>query len=216
MPPKKNWKREAAEYILAFIVVIMFTFMFTSLAAVLDDPGKGFKSSEAASWVQAIGAIAAIFAAFMFGERQAQHAHQTAVTMQDRDQARKNAAFFAICTAAATNVELIERIFCTRPYDSFRRYAGFKESSTEQIIKALQAIPVHEIGSADAVTALLRIVDRLEWLLIHIEAFDAALQWEGAPELKLEREEYERGDIGRTIESIWGDYKVLEQELKAA
>ncbi|MBB3122487.1 hypothetical protein [Pseudoduganella violacea] len=215
MQPKKNWKREVAEYILAFIIVIAFTFMLSALAAVLDDPAKGFKSSEAASWVQAIGSIAAIFGAFMFGERQARHAHNTAVAMQDRDRAGKSAAVLAICSAASSNVALIERIFCIRPYDGLRRLAEFQKSSTEHIIRALQAIPVHEVGSARAVTALLSTIDNLQWLLIHIEAFDAELSNSELPDSAEYRQELARGDIGRTVESVQSDYKLLEEELSA-
>jgi Mn2+/Fe2+ NRAMP family transporter len=92
----KNLRREIAEYILAFFIVLVFVFMLVSLAAVLDDPKKVFKSSEAASWVQAIGSIAAIFGAFMFGERQAKHALETAQVIQDREILRRNEAFLSI------------------------------------------------------------------------------------------------------------------------
>jgi len=215
MPRRKDWKRETAEYVVALIIAAAFFFMFISLAAVLDDPKKGPKSSEAASWVQAIGSISAIFGAFLFGERQAKHAHNTALAVQDRERLRKSAAFLAICTAAGEHVDLIESIFCRRPYDGFSRLAQFKESSIEQIIKALQSIPIHEVGSADAVISLLHLIENLEWVLVHIEAFDAALGTKKLPHSTgMAPEEHPRGEIGRLVEDIRYDYQVLEKELQ--
>jgi hypothetical protein len=215
MQTPKDWKREVAEYILALFIVVLFAFMFIAFAAVLNDPNKGFKSSESASWVQAIGSIAAIFGAYMFGERQAKHAHKNALDTQDRDRARKNMAFLAICTAAASHIEMIERVFCSRPYDEFRRLAEFNHSNTSQIIRALQIIPAHEVGSTDAVTALLRIIDSLQWLVIYIEEFDVDLRNMELPDpMGMGREESARGHIGRTVEAIQYDYRVLQRELK--
>jgi hypothetical protein len=111
-------------------------------------------------------------------------------------------------------MDLVERIFCDRPYDGFRRVCEFKESSLEHIITALKGIPVHELGSAKSVTALLSMIDELQWLLVNIEAYDAELRNEDASnQYGLGREELVRGSIYRIVNSVRNGEKLLNDEL---
>lgn len=209
-----HWKKELARWYLAFLIVILFTFMIVALCAVLEDPKKGLASAEAASWVQAIGTVAALFAAYVLGERQAQHALRTATAIQDREHDRKKAAFLAICLVARDNADGIGRIFYTQPYDGFRRLAEYQESATNDIVKALRAIPVHDVGSASATTALLNLIQDLSMLSIWIEAFDGAI--EGVTNNAQDAEwrlEDTRNEIGRRVEQISRHFATLKVEL---
>ncbi|WP_338678943.1 hypothetical protein OPV09_17590 [Janthinobacterium sp. TB1-E2] len=208
------WKKEAAQWFFASIIVIIFTFMIVALSAVIVDPKKGPASADAASWVQAIGTVVALFATYFFGERQAQHALRTATTIQDREHARKKSAFLAICLVARDNADCIGRVFSEKPYDPFRRFVEYQESATNDIVKALRAIPVHDVGSASATTALLNLTQDLSMLIIWIEAFDRDFESVRNnvqhAELRLQ---LTQDEIGRRVEEISQHYATLKVEL---
>ena len=207
------WKKQAAQWYFAFLIVALFIFMSVALWIVIEDPKKGLASAEAASWVQAIGTVTALFAAYILGERQAQHALRTATAIQDREHDRKNAAFLAICLVARDNADCIGRIFYTQPYDGFRRLAEYQESATNDIVKALRAIPVHDVGSASATTALLNLIQDLSMLTILIEAFDGGIVYRTNSQNAEMIFQDTRNEIGRKVEKISRHYEALEAEL---
>lgn len=75
------WKKEAAQWYFAFLIVALFTFMIVALCAVLQDAKKGLASAEAASWMQAIGSVAAIFAVIWVSQAQDRQRRAEALTV---------------------------------------------------------------------------------------------------------------------------------------
>lgn len=64
----KFFRREAASWFVAAIIVLMFGYMLYAFAIVIRS--NGIASSEAAGWIQAIGSVAAIFAAIWISSDQ--------------------------------------------------------------------------------------------------------------------------------------------------
>ena len=178
----------------------------------------GLSRTDWPAWLQAIGSVAAIYYAYHLGERQAEKSQAAAVRLQDRADARKSLAFLAICSVASKNTENIEAVFCALPYDGFRRFATFQIEESKSIIRALQAIPIHEIGSAIAVVAILELENKMLELLRYIAVFDSPLPdyIEAQPNGREFEQERRRNDIGRTAYQIYGCFDTLEVELTPA
>lgn len=65
MTIKKTRRYQIAATIIALLILVVFIFMAVGLSKAIYSPGKGLGSSDAAGWVQAIGAFVSIGAAVL-------------------------------------------------------------------------------------------------------------------------------------------------------
>jgi hypothetical protein len=65
MPNRRGWKYHVAGVLLAFICIAIFCVMIIGLMTAVRADGKGLGSSDAAGWMQAIGAFVAVGAAIL-------------------------------------------------------------------------------------------------------------------------------------------------------
>jgi hypothetical protein len=113
----------------------------------------GLSKSDWASWVQAIGSIGAIAGAFYLGERQAKVAERA------RRELVVAVAEFAFDAAQDT-----VRFFLYDP-DRKRIDSDYLFTRLADGLVALRAVPLHEVGSAEAIKAIIklrRVIERIE------------------------------------------------------
>jgi response regulator RpfG family c-di-GMP phosphodiesterase len=131
-------------------------------------------SQEAAGWAQAIGSIAAIFAAFVLGERQASKARRDSIDIVLLEVRNRKQAILEICRAAKLRSDLVREIFITN-YAPIGRYEVYDHALIRGVIAGLESAPVYEIGEADAINAFLEIKVQCNFLIESIDALDADL-----------------------------------------
>lgn len=118
-------------------------------------------------WAQVIGSIAAIFGAFFLGERQSRDAMQM-VLKTDRIAAyRRGKSILALTDAAQSHTSGALEAFNDEGFDYLGLMFYYSEQTMKNIIEALAAIPAHEIGSYQAVSAVLRIRDSSAYFQKH-------------------------------------------------
>ncbi|WP_290602339.1 hypothetical protein [Janthinobacterium sp.] len=161
----KKWAN--SPFVIGTLIVICLITALISTGLLCD-----LNKSEWAYWVQALGSIGAIFGAYFLGERQSTKAAEAAINLRDKDRSTKLDSIFAICTAALNRAELVERIFCRTETERDRRFFDYDHSLLTGVAAALDAIPLHEIGQADAVIATLELKDQVRFLIPCIDAFD--------------------------------------------
>ncbi|AOJ07620.1 hypothetical protein [Burkholderia mayonis] len=130
-------------------------------------------SSEWASWVQAFGSIGAILGALWVSERQAKSAI-TSIKLQAEQAARdKRNAAIAIVDAAMDRAKEIESTMSIRDLTTVQieLYKTYDRSIIDGLVRALQGVPLHEIGSSKGVSQLLLFTDQLPFLAIAIQRF---------------------------------------------
>lgn len=120
-------------------------------------------------WAQAIGSVAAIWFAYVFGERQAK------VTLASVHEAEKIAAqrrydsILAVADSAKAYAEETYKCFsATEALCSFLR-TNYSSEQLKNIVDTLQAIPAHELISYKAVSALLNLRDAMGVLLKNVD-----------------------------------------------
>lgn len=123
----------------------------------LHPPGD---SSSAASWIQAVGSIGAIAGAYWMGERQMRHA---ARAEKAGDLARRR-AYAAIAHAAVEeSVEIMN--FLRMPDLNFSHIVSVAgQRRAAMAATALEGIPLHELGVAEAITAVSSMRRELSYL----------------------------------------------------
>lgn len=108
-------------------------------------------SSEIASWVQAVGSIAAIWGAFTISNAQVRKARQE----RKRDAEQRLSAFYAVIQSAADHSRtLSEMIMQNPPHPIFK--AGWDSVLDELFqvsLNSLKQLPAHELGSYELVVA---------------------------------------------------------------
>jgi hypothetical protein len=115
------------------------------------------RSADAAAWVQAVGSIAAIAGAFYIGARQAK-AQELARQRQAREgERRKRSQCLAI---AETAVGYARRLVPEEP-SGVLLASGNDADRLGEVVTAMQAIPLHEIGSADVIVAWSGVIKQL-------------------------------------------------------
>ncbi len=122
-------------------------------------------ADSAAAWVQAIGSILALVIAIWVSKAPINHAAMV-----------KRKTIFAIVEAAYTHARNIRNaIEATDPQDwptgnNYLIYKVYNKVVIEGVVKALQGIPMHELGSSKGVLALLSLTDQMVFLGSAIEA----------------------------------------------
>ncbi|MEP6883955.1 MAG: hypothetical protein ABJC66_04310 [Gammaproteobacteria bacterium] len=175
------------------------------------------KSSEWAAWVQAIGSIVAVGAAWKA------ISHQIALARK----ARLN-GILAIAEAAFTHAHRIDEIFSSG--DTLSRsgtlYSEYDETIPNGIVRALNGVPIHEVGSRDAVIALLSLEDQVGFMRDAIKRYEKP---EADPQtakslLHCTLDQFEQSlkdarptlanNVRRHAAKIESDYEILKQSLK--
>lgn len=110
-----------------------------------------FASEGAPAWVQAGGSVAALFIAIWISRSSISHTASA-----------KRKTIFAIVEAAHTRAYNIRKAIDTG--DNSQIYAVYDKTVIEGVVKALQGVPMHELGSSKAVLAMLSLTDQMVFL----------------------------------------------------
>jgi len=110
----------------------------------------GLKQTDWAAWVQAVGSIVAIFAAWRLGADQASKANDLAIRMHHYDHWMRVKAIFPI---AAKAQELTDSLWSEPREDYYRDH--YSKHAFDQCLKALDAVPLTELGSYGLVVGYL-------------------------------------------------------------
>lgn len=129
-------------------VVLVLSIVFLMILTV-----KYFRlnSSEIASWVQAVGSIAAIWGAFTVSNNQVrQQMHQ-----KKEDDKRRAESLFAVVKSAADHVRSLREIFDEKISPQVFRISWSKVIADvmEMSLNSLKQLPAHELGNRDLVVA---------------------------------------------------------------
>jgi hypothetical protein len=111
-------------------------------------------ASAWAAWAQAIGAVVAIAVAFHIGAKQSRDAIKAIVFGYDHATRRRYEAYSVIAQAAKVHCEDSLRIFPEGGFGSIHLAIAQLDKKREGVITALEAIPIHEVGTYEAVEAL--------------------------------------------------------------
>ncbi|MGT2429293.1 hypothetical protein ACU4HD_12200 [Cupriavidus basilensis] len=129
----------------------------------------GIKAGDIASWVQAIGSIAAIVGAYAIGERQASAAAKAQEAAETRDVRRRRDTYLAVAAVAVEQAHVAQANlflpdFTVNPapfiFDDVKAVA----ESVNEVRRAVVAIPLHEVGVAEAIAALSNLTNGLAGL----------------------------------------------------
>ena len=117
-------------------------------------------SSEAASWVQAIGSIASIWGAFVISRQQFKHAE----VRENKINKEKEQAYISVREAAAAAArDLNEEVKKKPSAEEFRdAWGAHYEHFISSHITALGMVPMHELGEADQITAHIHVASALK------------------------------------------------------
>lgn len=97
--PGMNPRRLALTALAAIGLFVVTVFMSAGIAAIATPTGSDSnlaKSSDIASWVQALGSIIAIFVSYLLGMRQANSMHESALALERQRQARREEGSYRV------------------------------------------------------------------------------------------------------------------------
>ncbi len=124
--------------------------------AVWNDVVCIFSSPNTPAWVQAIGSLVGLGIAIFVSTLPLKHAAK-----------QKRATFFAIVEAAHTRAQSIRKAVDEMDWETGGTagiYNVYHKSVIDGLVRALQGIPTHELGTSDAVLALLALTDQIVFL----------------------------------------------------
>lgn len=113
------------------------------------------------AWIQAIGSVAAIVYAVRISRSSINHAAS-----------EKRKTIFAIAEAAHTHACNIRKAIDVMAWNSgnnIQIYSVYDKTIIEGVVKALQGVPMHELGSSKAVIAMLSLTDQMVFLGSSVE-----------------------------------------------
>ncbi|MDQ0012950.1 hypothetical protein J2W23_001329 [Variovorax boronicumulans] len=128
--------------------------------------------AEWSGWIQAFGSVLAIAGAYWVGERQSGAALRQQHLLAERTESERRKAIVAIAAAAQSRASEIGAIFDEQKIDLARFFREYDKSIVRSLATALSGIPVHELGSAAGVAALLNLRDQLSFLEGSIERWE--------------------------------------------
>lgn len=156
-------------------------------------------SSLDSGWAQAIGSVAAIFAAFFLGERQASKARRDAIEIVKLELTHRRSALLEICRAAKARSDLVRDTFVTS-FKPIERYELYDHALIKGVVAGLEGAPVYELGDADAINAFLEIKMQCGLLMKSIDDLDqdqnARLHITGYPNTSSASLDMRRRNIG--------------------
>ncbi|AOZ06547.1 hypothetical protein BKK80_12500 [Cupriavidus malaysiensis] len=112
-------------------------------------------ASDWAAWIQAVGSIGAIVGAYTIGQRQARASLDQAIHLRDMEIKAKGQAMTAVVEAATKHAASIRGLAERMPFVPFYGYWRLLgKEETEAVIRSIEALPLHELASADKVIAV--------------------------------------------------------------
>ncbi|KVQ12441.1 hypothetical protein [Burkholderia ubonensis] len=184
----QNWK------LVLGLLLSLAGVLFVALLGATTAWTKQYDPTQMAYWVQAVGSIAAIAGAVWIGERQAKKAREAAMAQVAEAALVKRKSAIAIVDAAYARAEIIRETMSLQDIDSVRvaLYSTYDRSILDGLVRALQSIPMHEVGSSQAVAELLLFTDQFTFLARAIQIFlDGPTR---DPDIGPEIEKYLKGD----------------------
>ncbi len=146
-----DWRRWALNILIGAIAIpVLGGLVWLGLSLELS-------KSDWAAWVQALGSIAAIAGAWLIGKSQAKAAFLHALRLRERERYDRVHAVFPI---AARAHELIAELDA-EPYDEYYK-ERYSEASFRVCMKAIEAIPLHELGNFGLVEGYMEMQQALE------------------------------------------------------
>lgn len=153
--------------------VILSLFVVVSVWAVgisIYYSDNSTQGQTAAAWFQAIGSVLAIFAAFDIAERQSKASREAIKEEQRLTERFKKNGTLAVVRAAKTHATSIGEAMKT-PQPSLALYQVYDKSIVNGIVGTLANAPVYELGSTEAVLALLSLRDQFVFLGNAVEKY---------------------------------------------
>ncbi|SAL11978.1 hypothetical protein AWB64_00461 [Caballeronia sordidicola] len=147
------------------------------------DPSR---SQAIAGWVQAIGSIVAIFIALRIGQQQSDASIASALSAQQHSERTRQRFALAIVQSANDFAVDVRKAFDAKDI-GFGLLSVYDRKVVDNLVAALNALPLHDIGSPEGVSSVLSM--RLQFVLLGnaIDAFIAG-PWqhpELGPQLKM-------------------------------
>jgi hypothetical protein len=142
----------------------MVTEIFQSVTQALPVAPSG--ASNAPAWVQAVGAVVAIFASYFIGRKQAKAALIAVNEAHRKAEQSRRKCITAIAEAAQKQVQKIEESLSKgTPADvRFALFVSYDKSIVVSMGNAIGNVPFHDVGSSDGVIALLMMRDQFVFL----------------------------------------------------
>lgn len=110
------------------------------------------KSSDLASWIQAIGSIGAILGAFVIGERQAAKAREYALHFYKTERKRIDAGARGVVGHLFGELLSLKDTADELPYEYFvQTWNSMLKGASHAAINAFDHLPLHELGTANRV-----------------------------------------------------------------
>ncbi|MBU9281996.1 hypothetical protein [Burkholderia multivorans] len=165
-------------------VVVIATFGATSALT------QEYRPDFMANWIQAVGSVAAIAGIVWTVERQARDSLNAISKEAEVAIAQKRRSAISIVDAAMDRAERIRATMTIPDVDKVRveLYKTYDRSILDGLVRALQGIPLHELGASKAIAELLLFTDQINFLAIAIQRFlDGPLR---DPEIGSELERY--------------------------
>jgi hypothetical protein len=116
---------------------------------------KEMKSADWAAWVQALGSISAIIAAFYIGERQSNTALKAVKDAGEIAESKRIQSLIGMAHVADHLATKTQSVFLEGGFTSLAVSLAQIDDSLEVLRIGLDAIPLHEVGSGSAVSALI-------------------------------------------------------------
>ena len=148
------------------VAITVWAFWTGLLTWLLHRLFPGNPGQSLALWFQAVGSIGAVFAAFFIAWRQST---ESLATMRNTQRGRRN-SILAVADAALEQVRHFEEIL-TGQNARAHMIMEYDKSIVEGIVEALSNVPVHEIGSQEGVTALLKMTDQFRRLGVVMQKY---------------------------------------------
>lgn len=175
MAPGTSIREAAPKWLWLYVCGVIAVGCITVAQNVLD-----LNKQDWAAWVQAVGAIGAIIGAFEVGRRQVVADRMQAIDMDRLERQRKMGAVLAVVNHAVSQAKAAVDGFQLIPTDVLREVLRSDLYGLEVASNALFAIPLHEVGSAEAVVQFAQLQVTLKEMSRKVEQFkmldrDAAL-----------------------------------------
>lgn len=128
-------------------------------------PSSLLSNATLAAWFQAFGTIGAIAVAFWVGHQQA----KVVLGSAREQQLEKRRSIVAVAEAAAEHARNIGEVLGEIDPGHTKMYGVYAKSIFDGMIRALSSAPIHELGTAEGVIALLAIRDQFVFLDVAME-----------------------------------------------
>lgn len=141
--------------------ILIAAICFFALAWFLSIRFPGDAGQNLAAWLQAVGSIGAILAAFLVGRQ----------TIAEERNGRRQ-SIVAVAGAAAEHARRIRDVLdLGNDPGHARMYNVYDKTIIDGMVHALTDAPAHEVGSPDGVIALLALRDQFVFLGVQMERY---------------------------------------------